>query len=198
MLFVLLAAMAVALFATGLRMRRAEAKLKDYQREYGILDVENPAMLHAVARWTPEPGQWRWQVHFPPGKYEICYATSEIPAHGFPKPGSWSRCDMSGEATFSTVVYKDPLSGRWTARFSVDGSTTSRSLSTCPMQAKMLEVSGVQWNQPPAIISPDKPLILLRERIGKKQKDGSYQCSDLSDGLMIWIQRAGGASGGHP
>ena len=35
---------------------------------------------------------------------------------------------------------------------------------------------------------------VARVRIGVKQKDGGYQCPRLSDGFMIWIQRAEAAA----
>jgi hypothetical protein len=72
LLFVLLVAMGVSLFVTGRRFRQAEAELAEYRREYGILKVENPTMLQAVAVWTGEPNHWRWRVHFPRGRYDIC------------------------------------------------------------------------------------------------------------------------------
>ncbi len=197
MLFVLLAAMAIALFTTGQRLRRAEAKLENYQREYGILDVENPAMLQAAARWTPEPGQWRWRVYCPPGEYDLCCTTSKIPATGFPKDHDRS-FNAPGEVNISAVIYKDPVSGRWKCQLANGGLRLFLDVPGSPLEAHMWETDGVLWNQPPAIVSPDQPLILLKERIGEKQKGGSYKCPDLSNGLMIWIRRAGGASGGHP
>ena len=125
MLFVLLAAMGMALFTTGWKLRRAERELADYPREYGILNVENPAMLLAVARWTPEPGQWRWQVHFPPGRYEVCYATAGIKEEGLPKPMGWFTSDLSGDVNVSAAFLTDPKSGKWVCRIDAGGMGTS-------------------------------------------------------------------------
>ncbi len=187
MLFVLLAAMVVALIATGVRLRRAEAKLETYQREYGILDVENPELLSAVTRWTPEPGQWRWRVHIPPGRHNVFCAVSEIPARGVPKDGAhWE--GVSGDVNVSAVVYKDPANGRWKLQVALDGSSIRVNVPVCPMEAKMTETDGIAWNQPPTSASPHQPMILLRQRIGAKQKNGAFSCPDLSNGLMIWIQ----------
>jgi hypothetical protein len=197
MLFVLLAAMGIALFTTGWKLHRAEKQLDEYRREYGILKVENPAMLHAVARWAPEPGQWRWQVHFPPGRYDICYATTGILDQGFPKPRGGFTSDFSGDATVSATVFKDPKTGQWTCALFADHATTYRQVPDSVINADMSSIAGVQWNQAPAIISPEKPLVLLRKRVGQRQKSGTSSISftDPSDGLMIWIQRVGEATG---
>jgi hypothetical protein len=198
MLFVLLAAMGMALFTTGWKLLRAERELADYRREYGILNVENPAMLCAVARWTPEPGQWRWQVHFPPGRYDVCYATAGIRGDGFPKPLGGLTSDFAGDATVSTAFFKDPKNGRWVCSFRAGGTGISCDVSDAVVNPPASSISGVQWNQEPAIASPRIPLVLLRRQIGTRQKDGSISMSGLqpTDGLMIWIRRVGDAAGG--
>jgi hypothetical protein len=191
LLFTLLVAMACALFTTGRRLRQAEAELADYRREYGILEVENPAMLCAVAAWTAEPTQWRWKVHFPPGKYEVGYATSEIPYDGIPAPQGGIAGDFSGPADVSAAVYKDPRDGEWKVAIAVGGEGTTGTVWGRLMEARSSETSGVRWNNPPTIISPDKPLVLLRKRVGKKGKNGLEHIShtETSDGLMLWIRR---------
>ena len=197
MLFVLIVAMGIALFTTGWKLRRAETELADYQREYGILKVDNPAMLCAVARWTPDVGQWRWQVHFPSGRYNVCYATAGIREDGFPKPRGGFTSDFSGDVSVSATFLKDPKSGESVCRFYAGGMSTSRDVPDAVVNPPFSSTTGVQWNQEPAIISPKTPLVLLRRRIGTKQKDGSIGMSNSepTDGIMLWIRRVGEPTG---
>ncbi len=197
MLFVLLAAMGMALFTTGWKLRRAERELADYRREYGILNVENPAMLCAVARWTPEPGQWRWQVHFPPGRYEVCYATAGIKEEGLPKPMGWFTSDLSGDVNVSAAFLTDPKSGKWVCRIDAGGMGTSPDVADALVNPTTSSTSGVQWNHEPAVVSSKTPLVLLRRRVGKRNKNGSSSIVALepTDGLMIWIRRVGEPDG---
>src|SRR5512141_2897072 len=82
LLFVLLVAMALALFTTGWQLHQAKTELAEYRQEYGILKVDDPTTLSAAACWTGEPGKWRWKLHFPPGRYDLPYATTGIPQTG--------------------------------------------------------------------------------------------------------------------
>jgi hypothetical protein len=197
MLFMLLAAMGIALFTTGLKLRRAERELADYRREYGLLKVENPAMLCAVARWMPDVGQWRWQVHFPPGRYDVCYATADIRDSGFPKPTGGFTEDLSGEATISAALLKDPKTGKWVCNFVIGPMSGSRDVPEAVANPSISSTAGVKWNQEPAIVSPQMPLALLRRRIGMDHKNTSPSISQSgpSDGLMIWIRRVGDPTG---
>ena len=207
LLFVLLVAMALSLFVTGRRFLRAEAELAEYRREYGILKVENPTMLHAVARWTPEPGQWRWRVHFPPGRYDLCWRTAGIPAEGLPipKPQRGLTADLAGFGDVSVVAYKDPRDNVWKYAITVGGvagggSFTNTTYTTMPVNLPNelgSSTSGVQWGQDPVIVSPQEPLVLLRKRLATKKKNGSISVTtvELADGLMLWIRRVGKASG---
>ena len=201
LLFVLFASMAMSLFVTERRLLRVEAKLADYRREYGILDVEeNPTKVQAVARWTPDRSyQWRWRVLFPPGKYEIHYATSGIPENGFPReeePGDIDLRRFGGPSgpfpvDISAAVYKDPKDGKSKLRVTC-GCDADCNYSSCEMISDVSMVldgeygrhsSGVKWDDGPALVSPEQPLVLLRIR----------EVSD--DGLMIWIRRADESSG---
>jgi hypothetical protein len=197
MLFVLLVAMGMALFTTGWKLRRAEKELADYRREYGILNVENPAMLCAVARWTPEPGQWRWQVHFPPGRYDVCYATAGIQADGFPKPVGGFTSDFTGDVTVSAVIVKGPKSGQWMWNINAGGVSPSYGVTDAVVNPVTSSTGGVLWNQEPAVVSPQTPVVLLRRRVGIKQKNGSssFSLTEPSDGLMLWIRRVGDPTG---
>ena len=176
MLFVLLAAMGMALFTTGWQLLRARKELAEYRREYGILKVDNPAMLCAVARWTPEPGQWRWQVHFPPGRYNVCYATAGIPGDGFPKPLGGLTSDFAGDATVSAAFFKDPKSGKWVCSFYAGGASISHDVSDAVVNPPALSISGVQWNQEPAIASPQTPLVLLRRQTERSKRTARSPC----------------------
>lgn len=113
LLFVLLIAMATALFVTGRRLRQAEAELAKYRREYGILEVKDSAMLQAIALWTGEPRHWRWRVHFPRGRYNVCFATIGIPAGGIPAPAGELNSDFTGVVDISVSAYKDPKDSSW-------------------------------------------------------------------------------------
>ncbi len=194
MLFVLLAAMGMSLFATGCRLRRAERELEQYRREYGILNVDNPAMLSAVARWMPDVGQWRWQVHFPPGRYDVCYATKGIPPSGFPKSAGGFTRDFSGDVNVSAALLKDPKSGKWVCNFVIGPASGSRDVPDCVVNPVTWTTDGVLWNKEPAAVSPQTPLVLLRRRIGIQQKDGSLPIPPSANGLLIWIRRAGCAN----
>jgi hypothetical protein len=191
MLFVLLVAMGMALFTTGWRLLRAEKELEEYRREYGILKVDNPAMLHAVARWTPEPGRWRWKVHFPPGRYDVCYATKGLHGVGFPEPSGGLTTDFSGEVSLSAAFFKELKSGKWVCCIDAGAVSTSPYVPENVVNPRTWSTGGVKWNQEPAVVSPDTPVVLLRRQIGAKQKNGSFIVPNPSEGLMIWIRRVG-------
>ncbi len=196
MLFVLLAAMGIALFTTGWKLLRAERELEEYRREYGILKVDNPAMLCAVARWMPEVGQWRWQVHFPPGRYEVCYVTKGIAANGLPKPAGRFTSDLSGDVTISAALLKDPKNGKWVCNFVIGPASGSRGVPDTVVNPITWTTDGVLWNKEPAAVSPQTPLVLLRRRVGIKEKNGSFTIPPSADGLLIWIRRVGEPTGG--
>jgi hypothetical protein len=196
MLFVLLVAMGVALFTTGWKLRRAEKELEEYRREYGILKVEHPAMLHAVARWTPEPGQWRWKVHFPPGRYDVCYATKGLRGDGFPKPSGGFTTDFSGEVSLSAAFIKELTSGKWVCCIDAGSVSVSPYVPEAVVNPRSWSKAGVLWNQKPAVVSPEERVVLLRRQIGAKQKNGSFTIPNPADGLMIWIRRVGKPTGG--
>jgi hypothetical protein len=194
LLFSVLAMMAMALFATGKRLLRADAELADYRREYGILNIENPAMLHAIALWTPEPNQqWRWRVHFPPGEYNVSFASKGICDEGFPKDsGALNRCRLSGIVDISASLLKDPRDGKWKCVIRVGGTTLRQLVPTEAVNASSWSSAGLAWNQEPTAVSPDQPLVLLRNRVAKPDKAGAWSLPDKdapSDGLLLWIVR---------
>ncbi len=197
LLFVLLVAMACALWSTARRYRQDEAELAEYRRDYGILKVEDPTMLQAIARWTPEPNCWRWRVHFPPGRYDLCCATTGIPADGLPKPQAGFTQDFSGSVDVSAAIYKDPQSGVWRCEISANGTGNSPEVSAALIHPPLSTTSGVEWKHAPATVSPETPLVLLRKRVSKKDSSGSECLSSVepSDGLMLWIRRVGKATG---
>jgi hypothetical protein len=201
MLFVALVAMGLSLFVTARRYLWAEAEVARLQREYGVLVVQDPAMFQAVAQWTPERDCWRWRVHLPPGKYDVCYETSELPADGFPKyHGAF--LDIPGGADVSVLagICKDPGDNTLKFAVEVDGRKSWSQLPTGILDAQMSDESGVLWGQSPVVESPDKPLMLLRHRLGKKGKNGAMtvSSSELHDGLMLWITRTADATGRPP
>ena len=197
LLFVLLVAMGLSLFVTARRFLRAEAELAEYRREYGILKVENPTMLHAVARWTPEPGQWRWRVHLPPGRYDLCWRTTGIPADGIPKPEHGDTQDFAGFTDVSVAAYKNPQDGAWRYAISFGCVTSYREMPVSLPNEVGYSYDGVLWGKDPVIVSPREPLVLLRKRLMIRDKSGSHSAGlESADGLMLWIRRVGDASGG--
>jgi hypothetical protein len=200
LLFVLLVAMGLSLAVTARRMLRAEAELAEYRRECGILKVENPTMLHAVALWTPEPGRWRWRVHLPPGRYDLCWSTTGIPLHGLPKPEHGISdnlpAELAGFADVSAVAYKDPLDGVWKYRVSFGCIAMSQRMPVSLPNESAWQTFGIQCGDEPAIVSPAEPLVLLRKRVVEEGNRGvSFQSDlDVTDGLMLWIRRMGEAS----
>jgi hypothetical protein len=219
LLFVLLTSMAMSLFVTARRWRHAEAELADYRQEYGILNVEeNPTKLQAVARWTEKGSyQWKWRVYFPPGKYELCSSTYDIPGNGFPHgfpqgPKFGDRQEPDGRCYISSrsqpfhgdiaaALYKDPGDGapklRLSSSYDSDsGSESSESISSVGSlivgDQSELDISGVRWSDDATAVSPEAPLVLL---------NASPVLSGLPDnqrwnGLMIWIHRVDEAKGG--
>ena len=127
-------------------------------RNYGILKVEDPTMLQAIARWTPEPNCWRWRVHFPPGRYDLCCATTGIPADGLPKPQAGFTQDFSGSVDVSAAIYKDPQSGVWRCEISANGTGNSPEVSAALIHPPLSTTSGVEWKHAPATVSPEHRL----------------------------------------
>ena len=199
LLFVLVVAMGLSLFVTARRFRQAEAELAEYRREYGILKVENPRELQAIALWTGEPNHWRWRVYVPRGKYQILYATTGIPVSGVPTPtGGWRFLDsqnLADPVDISLAVYKDPKVGVW--RYAVSTRCANGSggedyvdMSVAPADEGNSEwIGGVHRDNGPVTASPDKPLVLLRKLTASK---GVYAISPLkNDGLILWVRLAG-------
>ncbi len=201
LLLVLLVAMGLALFVTGRRFRDAEAELAEYRREYGILKVENPMTLQAIALWTGEPNHWRWRVYFPSGRYDICFATSGIPTSGLPKPARGWNADFAGVVEISVAAYKDPKDGVWryaiSSHGSDGGSETYADMSVIPSDEGMSESNNsVDRGHGPVIVSSDEPLVLLRKR-AVKMNVRQMDSVKAYDGLMLWIRRTGDWRGDH-
>ena len=191
MLLVLLVAMALSLIATVRRLWNAEAQLADYRREYGILSAEEPMKLSAVACWAPEPNHWRWRVHFPSGKFAINCTNTKITAGNVPNLREGIRVeDQSGIVEISVTVFQDPNDSKWKYHLSVTSGACTQfwDLGTPPgfPVERNSVTSGVQWGQSATIVSPERPLVLLRKRL---IKGSQLSDSDPTDGLMIWIER---------
>jgi hypothetical protein len=212
LLFVLFVAMGLSLFVAVRRTwqaearlaeyrRQAEAELADYRREYGILKVENPTKLQAIALWTGEPHHWRWRVHFPRGRYDICCATAAIPFGGFPTSMRGCNADLTDIGEISVAACKDPKDGAWRYALSIlgmgGGWETHTDMRVTPPEESMSESNdSVDRDRGPVTVSPNEPLVLLRRRAVKQ---GTKQMDSLKayDGLMLWIRRTGPWRGDH-
>lgn len=197
MLFILLVMMGLALCTTAVRLRRAETELDEYRREYGILKVDNPAMLYAVARWTPEPDQWRWQVHFPPGRYDVCAVMGGIEEYRIPKNCRTLTADFNGDQKVSVVLFQaDSKGGPLKCRIEAGPWSSVVEVPNSLKNPPVWSDGGIQWKDAPTIVAPDEPVVLLRRRIGVRQKNGSTTLGlGPSDGLMLWIRRVGEPTG---
>ena len=179
MLFVLLAAMGMALFTTGWQLLRARKELAEYRREYGILNVDNPAMPAPLPAGRPNRANGD-------GK---CISRRAGMMSAMPPPafeGTDSRNRSAGSLATSPATRTSRLSFSETrkaasgfARFYAGGASVSRDVSDAVVNPPALSTSGVQWNQEPAIVSPQTPLVLLQRQIGTRQKDGSIGMSNL-------------------
>jgi hypothetical protein len=193
--------MGLALFVTARRSRQAEAQLAEYRREYGILKVENPMTLQAIALWTGEPNHWRWRVYFPSGRYDICFLTTGIPTSGLPKPMSGWNADFACRVEISAAAYNDPKDSVWRYAISSHGSdggyTTYADMRVIPPDEGLSESNGgVDRDNGPVIVSPDEPLVLLRKR-AVKQSVKQMTSLKAYDGLMLWIRHTGDWQGDH-
>ena len=202
LLFVLLVAMGLALFVTGRRCRQAEAVLAEYRREYGILKIENPTTLQAVALWTGEPDHWRWRVYCPSGRYDIRFATTGIPTSGLPKSARGWNADLAGVVEISVAAYKDPKDGVWRYAISSHGSDggneTYADMSVSPADQGMSESNGsVDRDNGPVIVSLDELLVLLRKRAVRQRSVMEMDSTKAYDGLMLWIKHTGDWRGDH-
>ncbi len=189
LLFVLLVAMGLSLVVSTVRYRQAEAELAEYRREYGILKVEDPKMLYAVALWCPEPCQRRWRVYLPPGRYDLCWATTGIRSTGFPKAEQGITTDLTGLGEVSVVTYKDSRDGPWKCRISTLCVSFIRQMPAS-LDAPATEISGVRWGGGPTIVSPDERLVLMRRQVAK----AGVSETEAHDGLMLWIRPAAKSS----
>jgi hypothetical protein len=200
MLFVLLVAMTLSAFVTGRRLLQAEAELAEYRRTYGILKVADSTRLHAVALWTGEPNHWRWRIHCPPGRYDLCFTTSGIPASGLPKPKRGWNTDFAGMVEVSVAAYKDPKDGVWRYAVSSGGTGSYVDMSISPPDESMSNYgSSILVGDDPTIVSPNEPLVLLQKRAVKRGKQGVTEMNDSEpqDGLMLWVRRTGKCQGDH-
>jgi hypothetical protein len=195
LVFVLLVAMGLALFVTGRRFRQAEAELAEYRREYGILKIENPTTLQAIALWTGEPNHWRWRVYLPAGRYDLCFLTAGVPESGIPEPKNGCNADFAGLVEIAVAAYKDPKDGVWRYAISSQGPdggrTTYADMSVTPADEGMSDSNGgVNRDKDPVTVPPDDPLVLLRKRA---VKHGVMEMSSgkAYGGLMLWIRRTG-------
>jgi hypothetical protein len=195
--------MGISLFVTARRFRQAEAELAEYRREYGILKVEDPTKLQAIALWTGEPNHWRWRVYVPRGKYQVLYATTGIPISGVPTPiDGWEFLDsrnLADPVDISLAVYKDPKDGVWRYAISTRSANGSGGEDYVDMSVAPADecnsgwIGGVHRGDGPVTASPDKPLVLLRKLTARK---GVCVISPLkNDGLILWVRRAGEQGG---
>jgi hypothetical protein len=195
--------MGMSLFVTARRYRRVEAELAEYRREYGILKIENPTKLQAIALWTGEPNHWRWRVYLPRGEYKISYATTGIPVNGIPTPnGGWDvdSQDLANPVDVFLAPYKDSRDGVW--RYAVssrspggEGEEDYVDMSVAPADEGNSGWTAVDRANGPVFVSPDKPLVLLRKLTSRK---GVYVIGALNnDGIMLWIRRTGEWRGDH-
>jgi hypothetical protein len=198
LLFVLFVAMGLSLFVAVRRAWQAEAELADYQRQYGILKVEDLTELQAVAVWTGEPNHWRWRVYFPRGRYDICYATEGIPANGLPSRISGCNADFEGLCEISVAAYRDPKDGVWKYALSSHGPhvgvTLYPTMAISPPEEGASEENGtLDRDHSPTIAAPDEPFVLLRKRAVRAGKNGvsSMNSTSAYDGLAVWIRRTG-------
>lgn len=193
----LLVAMAIALGVTGQRLHRAEAQLDQYRREYGLLEIDDPTTLCAIARWTPEPKCWRWRVWFPRGRYKVCYAAMGILADGIPKPQGGVEDDFDGLTEVSATVFRDKSDGDWKCALSAGSVTAYRNVPSTLDGQTISSSGGVLWKQDATRAGPENRLVLLRHRVGKKTPSGGsiLGVSEPSEGLMIWIEYQGTSTG---
>jgi hypothetical protein len=201
LLVALFVAMGFALLATARRLRQAEATVADYRRQYGILEVSDPTAMQAVALWTGEPNHWRYRVYFPRGRYDICCATSGIPADGLPQRKSALNADFEGIVEISAAAYKDPQDGAWKYALSSQGPqggySTSVAMSVAPPDEAMSELgSCVDRSTGVVTATPQQPLVLLRKRIVKSPATTISHSKEYG-GILLWLSRTGPWRGDH-
>jgi hypothetical protein len=190
LLFTLLGAMAIALAVTAGRLHRAEAQLDEYRREYGILKIDDPTRLCAVALWVPQPRSWRWRVNFPTGRYWVSCKTAGIIETGVPVVGAGLNREFSGPTEVSAVIFRDQSDGLWKCVLSAGGETSCVHVPPTLGEDSASRTTGVVWRKG-TITAEDDQLVLLRHRVGKKVAGGGSTLNLMkpSDGLLVWIAR---------
>jgi hypothetical protein len=192
------------------RMVRAEAELPVLRRAAGYLAVGDEKLVYGRTVKTYEPNNWKWRLFLPAGHHFVVkVATGIIPQSGIPDIET-QECpiNINGElaltvdihqfennAWMMTMNYKDEIldfdRGIYYSAKSLDYSV-SIPVSASVME-KFTQARGYQsscfGSSEIDNIAPDKPIDLLRARLGKMNSNGGWTSSDDPEpGILIWLE----------
>lgn len=179
-------------FFTAWQLRQLRQENAGMRKELGRLVITDPNRIHIVAVPTYEDLLWRWRIYVPAGKTLRLYESSyDIPETGFPL-SSVSSGLHEGEYLLTAAVRRD-RHGKW--QVTVAGPRSSSSTGFSDEHATWLTDSA-GWSVEQAgngeaqVFNIDEPIVLLRLRCMKKQRDGSSSTTpEPADGVMVWIKK---------
>ena len=196
LLLVSFIAMAIALYLAYselVPMRREVRQLRD---NAGVLSIDDPSKLQAIAVDTYTHNAWKWRVWIPAGKkYSLRFAGSQIPKKDlFPDVHQSLRGDSKAEGHEIEVVARieKRLSGQLLLAVNSGSVTTYHAINE--KDAKWLVDSSSGWTsegvgKSTTVAKSDSPFVLMRRRVFYRK--GSVPPTpqpDVTDGVLIWIE----------
>jgi hypothetical protein len=188
-----------------MKLRQAEAELRQLRNLTGQLTVDDPTKVHVIAVEMDEPNTWRWKMFLPKGvRYTWCLGYGDIPAQGVPQPKIESSSNEEYSQTQAEVLIDARLrqmdDGRWSFKVSSkigdrkDQMNGTRLIIPDQDMRWTREVPSTQGSvlgsRGTVALDPAGPIVLLMRRTNEKQPDGMFQPSaNPMPGYIIWLKR---------
>jgi hypothetical protein len=151
-----------------------------------VLNVEDPAKLHAIQVDTRDELQWKWRVWIPAGRVYVIRSTGDsVPKEGYPPEGGSIWIREPGEYVIDYHIDRDRRDGKWYGNLKTKAGSVGHDLQPwVSWQSRTSTRGGVSTST--RSFEPDQRFELIRYRIS--QASSSDKIEDPSAGFMIWLE----------
>jgi hypothetical protein len=202
-------ALAIALFNATSQLTQARTELTKLRNEIRVLDPSEPEKMRAIEVPAFGRNQWRWRIDLPDDeKFVLRWAYNNIPAdHGLPAqidpvfnhPKFYAPELPSDE--FMLLIQAFEEDGNWmfgvkteslSGRGEMDFATEMQASDSSWLAKRGGNAIHALAGKKETAVNPiDSPFVLLRYRKGLSPAPGvSAMDPNLTDGILIWIERA--------